>query len=234
MSGLTLLAGLAFWACQPKEQPSGDGQRGQSPRPVPGQSARMPATFFPERLARMGPQTCVECHSDIHADWAKSHHAHANRPVDSIKDDRAFTPSRELLDGGVTTTLSKQAGEFVIKVNEADGSITNETLTGVIAYDPLIQYLAPQENGAYQTTSVAYDPAKNEWFEVFSGEDRLPGEWGHWMGQGMNWNANCAACHMTDYDKNFDWRTGEYDSTWLQQGISCAQCHNGLVEHLRD
>ena len=230
-----LLTGLAFWACQPEKKVESEKPASASPgATTPGMPERMAVTYFPERLAVIGPESCVECHAGIHADWARSHHALANRPVGPDQDNRAFVPTREVRDGGVTTTLSKQAGEYVIKVYEADGAISEEVATGVIAYDPLIQYLAPQENGSYQTTSVAYDPAKNEWFEVFAGEDRLPGEWGHWLGGGMNWNSNCAACHMTEFEKNFDWRTGQFDSTWLEQGISCAQCHSGLKEHVRD
>jgi len=235
-AGVLLLAGLlVVTGCGPRPQPSAEGPGlERSARPAPGVMASMPETFFPERLARIGADACVGCHEGIHADWARSHHAHANRPVDPEKDRRAFTPARKLVDGTVTTTVSKQAGKFVVRVNEADGSISEETVTGVIAYDPLIQYLAPMPDGSYQTTSVAYDPAENEWFEVFSGEDRVPGEWGHWLGQGMNWTANCAVCHMTEFEKNYDWRTAEYESTWLQQGISCAQCHPGLEDHVRD
>jgi len=231
-----VFAGVGFWACQPKaEKASADGQSGpEKSSGAPGGMARMPVTFFPEKLAAMGPETCVECHAGIHEEWARSHHALANRPIDPELDRRAFVPTREVRDDGVLTTLSQQGSQFVVRVNEADGSVTEETVTGVIAFDPLIQYLAPQDNGAYQTTSLAYDPARNEWFEVFASENRLPGEWGHWMGQGMNWNANCAACHMTEFSKNYDWTTGQYQSTWLQQGISCAQCHGGLERHVRE
>ncbi|WP_194499998.1 cytochrome c3 family protein [Cerasicoccus arenae] len=194
----------------------------------------MPETHFPERLAMIGPQACAACHLDAVHDWEGTHHALANRPVDLTLDHTAFNPAWTFTDAGVTTRLSEQNGEFSISVDEADGSQSNHILAGVIAVDPLRQYLAPFANGQWQTTSSAYDPAKNEWFDVFTGEDRLPGEWGHWTGQGMNWNANCAACHMTEFKKNYDWQTGKYASTWLQQGIACAQCHTGLEAHMRD
>ncbi len=192
----------------------------------------MPVTHFPTRLAKIGPQACAQCHPNAVADWHGTHHALANRPVDPTLDNAAFVPSKSFTDAGVTSKFSKQAGEFIIEVFEADGSKSRHALTGVIAVDPLRQYLAPFPDGQWQTTSAAYDPAKHEWFEVFSGDGRLPGEWGHWTGQGMNWNANCAACHMTEFKKNYDWQTGKYASTWLQQGIACAQCHSGLEEHV--
>ncbi|MDV7392741.1 cytochrome c3 family protein, partial [Arthrospira platensis SPKY1] len=74
---------------------------------------------------------------------------------------------------------------------------------------------------------------KDEWFDVFPGEDRLPGEWGHWTGRAMNWNSNCAYCHMTEFEKNYDPISDSYASRWLQHGIGCIQCHSGLEDHVR-
>jgi len=221
------LAGFIFVGCS-SEEPN---------RAAPGQEQKvsaslMPETHFPERLAQIGPQACVECHADIVAEWQGTHHADANRPTSTSLDSSAFSPPRVLTDGEVITQLERQSGNFVMRVDEADGSHSEHLLTGVIGVDPLRQYLTRFPDGQWQTTSVAYDPHADEWFEVFSEEDRLPGEWGHWSGQGMNWNANCATCHMTEYKKNYDWRSGQYASTWLQQGISCAQCHNGLEAHV--
>jgi len=225
--------GLGVVACKPKPESKPPPVKTEAPPPSIGAS-KMPETMFPERLKLIGPQACAQCHPDAVADWEGTHHQLANRPIDPALDNAAFVPARTLTDGGVTTKLSKQAGEYIARVHEADGSVTEHALNGVIAYEPLRQYLAPFPNGQWQTTSVAYDPALHEWFETNAGQDRLPGEWGHWAGQGMNWNANCAACHMTEYKKNYDWQTGKYDSSWLQQGISCAQCHTGLEAHVRD
>ncbi|MEO0794373.1 MAG: tetratricopeptide repeat protein [Verrucomicrobiota bacterium] len=225
---------LLLWslgACRPKatEPEAAIDKPSAQPRIPP-----MPTTFSPQRLAKIGPEACVECHAEIVEEWRGTHHALANRPVDPAIDDPAFVPPHSVTDAGVTTTLSKNGGEFIISVDEADGTRSEHVLNGVIAVDPLRQYLAPMPNGAWQTTSVAFDVHHKEWFEVFSGEDRLPGEWGHWTGQGMNWNANCAACHMTEFKKNYDWKTGNYSSTWLQQGIACAECHGGLEAHVKN
>ena len=74
---------------------------------------------------------------------------------------------------------------------------------------------------------------EDRWLDVFAGQQRLPGEWGHWSGQGMNWNANCAYCHTTEFDKGFDFAANHYHSTWTQQGVACAACHSGLEQHVK-
>ena len=94
----------------------------------------------------------------------------------------------------------------------------------VIGITPLIQYLAPFPGGRLQAVDIARDTRSNEWFFAFN-EQRLPHEWGYWTNRSMTWNAQCAYCHMTGYEKRYDAALDTYDSTWQAMGISCAQCH---------
>lgn len=97
-----------------------------------------------------------------------------------------------------------------------------------IGLDPLIQYVVEGKNGAYQVLSAAYDPKKDEFFDVFNNEPRAPGDWGHWLSGGMNWNSNCAYCHTTDFRKNFKVGDNSYHSGFSAHGVSCLQCHDAL------
>ena len=76
--------------------------------------------------------------------------------------------------------------------------------------------------------SAAYDPKKDEFFDVFNNEPRAPGDWGHWLSGGMNWNSNCAYCHTTDFRKNFKVGDNSYHSGFSAHGVSCLQCHDAL------
>ncbi len=129
--------------------------------------------------------------------------------------------------------MEKVDEKFWLEVVDREGQSERYELVGVIGYTPIRQYLTRFEGNKYQTISASYDVLKDEWVDVFAEQDRMPGEWGHWTGQGMNWNANCAYCHTTEYDKGFDFETNRYASTWIQQGIACAECHTGLETHLR-
>ena len=191
-----------------------------------------PISHNPERQAKIGPESCVECHADEVADWESSHHAKANRPI-SIKFDRAaFTPTRRIKESGVTYEMAETDGKFELRVIHDDDSITTYDLVGVIGETPLRQYLAQLPGDKFQTISATYDVKEDRWYDVYEGQDRLPGEWGHWANQGMNWNANCAYCHTTEFKKNFDFESNSYDSTWTQQGLACAECHTGLEKHV--
>lgn len=195
--------------------------------------AGFPFSHDPARVLAQGPQACAECHPGIYEDWQQSHHAKANRPISAKLDKAAFTPARRIVESGVTYELAFENERFELRVLDAHSQLNKVyELTGVIGYSPLKQYLAPLPDGRLQTISATYDVLQDRWVDVFEGEDRLPGEWGHWTGQGMNWNANCAYCHTTEYKKNFNFESNAYASTWTQQGIACAECHSGLEAHL--
>ena len=228
--GLSL---LSFCACDKQE----DASYPATEKSAKAEAANIdygtfPVSHNPERQAKIGPEACIECHADAVADWKTSHHAKANRPVSIEIDRAAFTPARRIQESGVTYELAETDGKFELRVIHDDESIETYNLIGVIGYTPLRQYLAHLPGDKFQTISATYDVLEDRWVDVYAGEDRLPGEWGHWAGQGMNWNANCAYCHTTEYKKNFDFESNSYHSTWTQQGLACAECHTGLEAHV--
>ena len=191
-----------------------------------------PYSHHPQRLARFGPDACVNCHQQEVADWKQSHHAKANRPVSVAKDAAAFAGTREIQESGMTYQMVQVEEAFKLRVVAEDGATKEYDLVGVIGETPIRQYLAHLPGDKFQTISATYDVLNDQWVDVFAGQDRMPGEWGHWAGQGMNWNSNCAYCHTTEYEKGFDFEKDIYQSTWIQQGIACAECHSGLEEHV--
>lgn len=180
----------------------------------------------------MGPDACVSCHEQAVTDWRESHHAKANRPVSIRNDAAAFTPTRHVYESGVTYEMTLVEESFKLRVIDEGHVIEEYDLVGVIGETPIRQYLAHLPGNRFQTISATYDVINDRWVDVYAGENRMEGEWGHWKGQGMNWNSNCAYCHVTEYDKAFDYEGNAYHSTWTQQGLACAACHTGLEEHI--
>lgn len=177
--------------------------------------------------------TCVDCHKPETEKWLISQHASANRPVDATLDDAAFDPPHEVVHGTLTSTVRKVDGRYEIVTPGPDGTRQVFEPQGVIAISPLRQYLLPLGRGALQASQLAYDPRSNEWFDVYQGENRQPHEWGSGMGRGMTWNVQCAYCHMTNLQKNYDPESDTYHTAWDELAISCAECHGDLTEHTR-
>ena len=173
---------------------------------------------------------CLACHASAHAAWLESHHAVANAD---------FTEADRLRLRADPTGLQEQRGidwdtSVTPPVHTEPGTLPHP-IVGTIGITPLIQNLLLAPDGRIQAHDVAWDTLQDEWFSIFEGEagpPRQTGEWGHWTGQGMNWDANCAWCHMTEYRKNYDVQSDTYQRTWSAMAISCAQCHPGMETHM--
>ncbi|HAV60822.1 MAG TPA: ammonia-forming cytochrome c nitrite reductase subunit c552, partial [Verrucomicrobiales bacterium] len=144
----------------------------------------------------------------------------------------AFDPARSFSHGRQTSTVAVAKGAFTVRTKGFGGVETNHPVVRVIGHDPLRQFLVDGGNGRLQALEASYDPHRNEWFNVYGDEDRQPGEWGHWTGRGMNWNAMCATCHNTRLRKNYDPHTDSYHTRMAERTVSCESCHGPMKEHV--
>lgn len=164
-----------------------------------------PGTSAIERSA-----ACARCHPSEAAAWSTSQHAGACRAFDASGDSALLDPS-----------LSAASEEGLRPA-------------GVIGIAPLRQVIVAAPGGRLQIFDPAFDPARGERFSIFGAEARRPGDWGHWRGRGMNFNSQCAACHMTDLRKGYDPASDTYATSWTAAGIACAGCHGDMPNHERD
>jgi len=192
----------------------------------------LPAKTGPEFADYAGSASCRECHAQACQRWAKSHHAEAERLVQTNLDRVAFDPPRELSQGGQKEAFQWHNGRAEVAALGAAGTWETNAVDRVSGEDPLRQFLVPFPGGRWQVLETAYDPRSNGWFNVFGDEGRHPGEWGHWTGRGMNWNSMCAACHNTSVRKNYDAATDRYHTVMAERTVSCEACHGPLKAHV--
>jgi tetratricopeptide (TPR) repeat protein len=179
-----------------------------------------------------GSASCLECHPEAYHKWAGSHHSEAERLLQTNRDRAAFDPAREFKHGTQRTLAQWRNGQALIAGFGPSRLWQTNAVVRVIGEDPLRQFLLPFAGGRYQVQEAAYDPRSNQWFNVYGGEDRQPGEWGHWTGRGMNWNSMCAACHNTRVRKNYDAATDSYHTSMAEPTVSCEACHGPLKAHV--
>jgi tetratricopeptide (TPR) repeat protein len=179
-----------------------------------------------------GSESCRSCHQEAYDKWAKSNHGLAERSPDAGMDRAAFDPARSFKHGTQQTSVRVQGTNYLVTCPGL--SATNETheVARVIGNDPLRQFLVAFPGGRFQTLEASYDPHRNEWFDVYGNEDRMPGEWGHWTGRGMNWNSMCAGCHNTRLRKNYDPPTDSYHTAMAAMTVGCESCHGPLKSHV--
>lgn len=199
-------------------------------------SGPMAMSHFTDLWPGVAPEACAECHAEAVESWRASHHAKANRALSADTNRELFPVGARFEKGVEAYRFMEDDGKAIIRVTTHETDTVDYPVIGIIGEYPLRQFLVPVkdgsvEDGKIQATSVAWDVVNEELFDIFGDEPRMPGDYGHWLGQGMNWNANCAGCHMTGFRKNLDPGRHAYASTWWHQAISCHQCHPGAREH---
>ncbi len=213
---------IAFWA---KRQPTGpDPSAAQDGFSLPPEK-----TVF-ARYA--GSESCRECHAEAFEQWQPSNHSLAERTLADEQDQNAFQNQTQFTHGGVQTQPIQGTDGFAIETLGFENKHQAFALERVIGHEPLRQFLVAHENGRYQAVDAAYDPHQHEWFSVYGDEDRRPGEWGHWTGRGMNWNAMCASCHNTRLRKNYDRTQDTYQTRMAEVSVGCEACHGPMQDHV--
>ncbi len=211
----SILAALLLAACGREEEP----------RAYSGRSAHWDQSAVPISLK------CAACHQKEFEEWAGSDHAWAWRQVKMELDSEPFHGQRLAAHGSELRFRTARDGSLLLKDSAADREFR---VHSVLGRRPLVQYLVGDGKGGFHTPSAAWDVNRHEWFDMFADDSRLAqsgqaerkvGDWGHWLGRGMNWNSQCAWCHMSAFRKNYDLAADSYASTWREPGVTCIQCH---------
>jgi predicted CXXCH cytochrome family protein len=180
----------------------------------------------------VGSASCVKCHKSEAEAWSGSHHALAwtlpsSETVLADFNDTTFEHK------GMTARFSlNTAGNYSVEVTESDGSNRIYPVHSVVGVEPLQQYLLETEPGRLQSFDVVWDSDKGGWFHLYPDQHLPPSEGLHWTGPYKTWNARCAECHATGYEKSFDAGSQSYSSSQAEIGVGCEACHGPAGAHL--
>jgi predicted CXXCH cytochrome family protein len=188
-------------------------------------------TGAPSTPRYVGSQACVGCHADAAKAWETSHHALAWTTPEAGKVLGDFDGTRFAHDG-TETQFKTRDGKYVIETEGADGKRRAYPVKGVAGIEPLQQYLLETQAGRLQAFDVAWDAEKKRWYHLYPDQDLKPGDGLHWTGPYKTWNARCAECHATGYEKNYDPKTRRYASTQAEIGVGCEACHSPGEAHV--
>ena len=193
-------------------------------QPVAAQTETMPPAY-------VGSEACSDCHQDAARAWTGSHHdlAWTEPGPDTVIADFDGT---EFAHDGTLTRFRIEDGRYFATVTEKDGTTTDYPLHSVAGIAPLQQYLYETEPGRLQSSDVVWDAEQREWYHLYPDQDLPPDDGLHWTGPYKTWNARCAECHATGYQRNFSPRTGRYSSSHAEIGVGCEACHGPGSAHL--
>jgi predicted CXXCH cytochrome family protein len=182
-------------------------------------------------LRYIGSESCVGCHEGATRAWEESHHASAW----ILSDERSVLGN---FDGavhehkGVITQFFRRDGAFFVSTEAAGKMSMVYEVKGVAGIAPLQQYLLETEPGRLQSFDVVWDVEREEWYHLYPDQDLPPGDGLHWTGPYKSWNARCAECHATGFEKNYSLLTRTYASGQAEIGVGCEACHGPGEAHL--
>ncbi len=185
-----------------------------------------------EGAGYVGSATCTGCHTEAAEAWARSHHALAWTEAGPATVRAPFAGERFAHDG-VRYRFSTVDGAYVIDITEADGSQARHVVHSVAGVEPLQQYLIETDPGRLQSFDVVWDTEAGGWFHLYPDQHLPPGDGLHWTGPYKTWNARCAECHATGFEKRYDPDTRRYASHQAEIGVGCEACHGPGAGHVR-
>ncbi|MAM11310.1 MAG: hypothetical protein CML23_12775 [Rhizobiaceae bacterium] len=187
--------------------------------------------FAQEQAHYVGSEQCAICHDYETRGWIGSDHERAwtAATADNI---RAEFDGTRFEGTGMSVVFSQDDAGYHALVTEADGTTTQRDVHSVVGIEPLQQYLFETEPGRLQSFDIVWDTEKKEWFHLYPDQILQPEDGLHWTGPYKNWNARCAECHATGFEKNYDPATASYHSTQAEIGVGCEACHGPGSDHV--
>jgi len=178
-----------------------------------------------------GSAACAECHQAESTAWAGSDHAWALKTPDAASMLGDFNDAA-ITNKNVTTRFTTRDGKYFVETEGAGGKPQTFEVRYAVGHRPLQQYLVETEKGRLQVLDLAWDVTQKKWFHLYPDQDAPPGDGMHWTGSYKNWQARCATCHQTGFDKGFDFPARTYKSHWAELTVGCESCHGPGEAHI--
>jgi predicted CXXCH cytochrome family protein len=184
----------------------------------------------------VGAAACSGCHQTEAALWKTSHHAKAMQPATPETVLGAFD-NADHSQNGVTTSFSRSNENYVVRTEGADGKPQDYQIAYTFGVYPLQQYLIAFPGGRFQSLGVAWDSRAQDqggqrWFDLYPDPKPSRGDPVHWTGRDQTWNYQCAFCHSTNLQKNYDLSSNSYATTWTDVDVGCEACHGPGSGHV--
>ncbi len=134
---------------------------------------------------------------------------------------------------GMKATFHRKGEAYLVSVTEVDGVTAEYTMHSVGGVYPLEHPILATGKGRLQSFDIVWDVEQKRWYHLYPDQDLPPQDAFHWTGVYKNWNARCAECHATGFEKNYDLQTRRYSSTQVEIGVGCEACHGPGAAHLQ-
>lgn len=195
----------------------------------------------------VGSETCGNCHTVVHAHWARSPHAnmiHQPAPDTVIGnfDDATYAlpaSSPDPLRGQVVARAFRRGDQYIMALRhpEQDGFV-EFPIAYVVGYQYRQEYVTPEAGGVLRRLPLQWSTATQSFFPYWNKQENSPQTlddlWAQMRTTNSAWNVYCARCHVTDHQvHDTDRFHTRAEVSWLETGIACEACHGPGSLHTR-
>lgn len=184
----------------------------------------------------VGREACAECHKMEYDLFQNSDHDLA---MDIANDQTVLGDfnNATFTHFGITTKFYKKDGDYYVFTEGPNGVMKEYKISYTFGVRPLQQYLIEFPGGAYQCLPIAWDTRPDtaggqRWFHLYGDERIAPDDILFWTRTTQNWNYMCSECHSTNTQKNYNYETKTYHTTWDEIDVSCESCHGPGSVHI--
>jgi len=187
-----------------------------------------------------GSESCIQCHERFYELWAPSWHGKAMQPVHAgFVKEYGLPVSGPMEIEGKFYEIVYEDSSMVMLEKEGDNLLKKYPLQWSLGGRNVFTFLVPLEKGRLQTSPMAYDMNRQNWFNYPESAVRHFGDTGAedealpWRDRMYAFNTACYNCHVSQVSSNYDLATDTYQTTWKEAGINCETCHGPSAEHVR-
>jgi len=125
----------------------------------------------------------------------------------------------------------------MVRTDGLDGALHDYPIAYTFGVYPLQQCLIAFPGGRLQALGIAWDSRPKDqggqrWFHLYPAQQLKPGDPLHWTGRDQTWNYQCAHCHSTNLQKNYDLAANTYATSWSDLDVACEACHGPGSRHV--
>jgi hypothetical protein len=234
-SGVFLL--LSVTSCSHEE-----GEKDPKTETAAAASFENPEFDKPEYV---GSLACKNCHWREYDAWKPTLHSKAMQLPDQLTVMGDFETNNRLtvttsgetgkIPPGeeLTITMLKKGGKYIVNAIGPDGEFHNYEVSNTFGINSKQSYLTQFPNGALYVLPVQWNVEKQQWFDFHGPASNSPGDGGYWSDEGRVWQFNCAGCHTTGLNINYDLTTESFETDMIEPGVGCEACHGPGSNHIK-
>jgi predicted CXXCH cytochrome family protein len=184
----------------------------------------------------MGRASCASCHKMEHDLFQHSDHDLA---MDSANSETVLGDfnNATYTHFGVTSKFYMNDDQYFVFTEGPGGEMQEYKISFTFGVVPLQQYLIEFPGGAYQCLPIAWDTRAaseggQKWYHLYGNEKIPHDDILFWTRTTQNWNYMCSECHSTNTQKNYNYDTKTYNTTWNEIDVSCESCHGPGSVHV--